>query len=163
MTGAFFLARRVVAVVVLATGIFCGIGICGEETAPPAEKPTAKAADGKPVKAVKKGRSEKDASTPKEAGLDRHAKFLEQAKKGVCDLLFLGDSITDHWPRWSKESWAQFAKYKPLNFGIGGQHTEHILWRIRNGELEGIHPKVVVLLLGTNNIGHTPDLSLIHI
>jgi lysophospholipase L1-like esterase len=71
------------------------------------------------------------------------------------DVLFLGDSITDAWrgkaaqPTWDKH----FVPHNPANFGIGGDRTQHVLWRIQNGELDGITPKVVVLMIGTNNTG----------
>jgi lysophospholipase L1-like esterase len=85
-----------------------------------------------------------------------HAQFLQQAKDGGVDLLFLGDSITEGW-FWgnNRDIWnAHFGKYNPANFGIGGDRTEHVLWRIENGELDGkMHPKVIVLMIGTNNIG----------
>jgi len=86
-----------------------------------------------------------------------HKGFLERAKKGHVDLLFLGDSITEGWN--DNEVWKRF--YGPrnaANFGIGGDRTEHILWRIQHGELEGIQPKVAVLMIGTNNVSSsTPD------
>src|SRR6185312_13726764 len=67
-------------------------------------------------------------------------------------LLFLGDSITDNWraraPQLFDEAYGQ---YQPANFGIGGDTTQNVIWRIDHGELDGIHPKVVVLMLGTNN------------
>jgi len=86
-----------------------------------------------------------------------HEKFLSQAKKGNIDLLFLGDSITQGWN--NNEVWRRhYAPRKAANFGIGGDRTEHVLWRIQNGELEGIAPKVTVLMIGTNNAGaNTPD------
>jgi lysophospholipase L1-like esterase len=89
----------------------------------------------------------------------RHDKFVEIAKRGRVDVLFLGDSITDGWggeghsPRakgteiFEKE----FIPLKAANFGIGGDRTQHVLWRLQNGELEGIQPKVVMLMIGTNN------------
>ncbi len=80
-----------------------------------------------------------------------HEKFVEIAKAGSAELLFLGDSITAGWAG-KREIWDQaFGSYKPANFGIGGDRTQHVLWRITNGELEGIHPKAVVLMIGTNN------------
>jgi len=84
--------------------------------------------------------------------LNRHARFVEQAKRGGVDLLFMGDSITDFWRNRGSNVWNQY--YAPMhaaNFGIGGDRTQHVLWRIENGELDGIHPKVCVLLIGTNN------------
>ena len=81
-----------------------------------------------------------------------HESFLDQAKKGNIDLLFLGDSITQGWN--NNAVWKRF--YGPrhaANFGIGGDRTEHVLWRIQHGELDGIHPRVVVLMIGTNNSG----------
>jgi lysophospholipase L1-like esterase len=89
--------------------------------------------------------------------MSMHEKFLSQAKKGGIDLLFLGDSITQGWN--NNEVWRRhYAPRKAANFGIGGDKTEHVLWRIQNGELEGIAPKVTVLMIGTNNAGgSTPD------
>jgi beta-glucosidase len=86
-----------------------------------------------------------------------HEGFLERAKKGGVDLLFLGDSITQGWN--NNDVWKRYYEpRKAANFGIGGDRTEHVLWRIQNGELEGIDPKVVVLMIGTNNSGSaTPD------
>jgi beta-glucosidase len=79
-----------------------------------------------------------------------HEKFVERARRGTVDLLFLGDSITQGWN--DNDVWSRF--YGPrnaANFGIGGDRTQHVLWRIQNGELGGIEPKVVVLMIGTNN------------
>jgi len=85
----------------------------------------------------------------------RHNKFLEIAKKGDVEVLFLGDSITQGWEGNGKKAWARtFAPMKAANFGIGGDQTGHVLWRITRGkELEGISPKVAVLMIGTNNAG----------
>jgi lysophospholipase L1-like esterase len=83
--------------------------------------------------------------------LQMHQKFLDRAKQGNIDLLFLGDSITEGWGK-APQVWKD--NYEPLhvaNFGIGGDRTQHVLWRIENGELDGIHPKVCVLMIGTNN------------
>jgi lysophospholipase L1-like esterase len=82
--------------------------------------------------------------------MDLHRGFVDRAKKGNVDLLFLGDSITQGWN--DNEVWKRY--YGPrnaANFGIGGDRTQHVLWRIQNGELDGIEPKVVVLMIGTNN------------
>ncbi len=85
-----------------------------------------------------------------------HEKFLARAKAGPIGVLFLGDSITEGWGK-APHIWERYyGKYDPANFGIGGDQTQHVIWRIENGELDGIHPKVVVFMLGTNNTGsHT--------
>jgi beta-glucosidase len=87
-----------------------------------------------------------------------HESFLARGKSGPIDLLFIGDSITAGWTK-APHVWEHyFGKYQPANFGIGGDQTQHVIWRIENGELDGIKPKVVVLMLGTNNTGaHTAD------
>lgn len=85
-----------------------------------------------------------------------HQKFLDRAKQGDVDLLFLGDSITQGWN--DNEVWQRYyAPRKAANFGIGGDRTQHVLWRLDHGEIDGIAPKVAVLMIGTNNIGsNTP-------
>jgi len=80
-----------------------------------------------------------------------HESFLARGKAGPIGVLFLGDSITYLW-REAPHIWDHyFGKYQPANFGIGGDQTQHVIWRIENGELDGIKPKVVVLMIGTNN------------
>jgi len=86
-----------------------------------------------------------------------HDRFVIQAKEGSGQLVFLGDSITAGWGGNGKEVWAKaFSNYKPLNFGIGGDRTQHVLWRIENGELDGIKPKAAVVMIGTNNSASDP-------
>lgn len=80
-----------------------------------------------------------------------HERNLARAKKGGVGCLFLGDSITQGWLG-NRDLWEKsFGAYQPANFGVGGDGTQHLLWRIQNGELDGIDPKVVVLMIGTNN------------
>lgn len=82
-----------------------------------------------------------------------HKSFLERGKAGPIGVLFLGDSITEGWGK-APHIWEHYyGKMQPANFGIGGDQTQHVVWRIANGELDGISPKVVVLMLGTNNTG----------
>ena len=102
-------------------------------------------------------RTAANAVTPNNRNPNRHAEFMKAKEKGPIDLLFLGDSITDFWPSRSPESWAKFAPDHPADFAVSGERTEDVLWRITHGELDGLHPKVVVLLLGTNNIGQHAD------
>jgi lysophospholipase L1-like esterase len=84
----------------------------------------------------------------------RHEEFVAQAQKGGIDLLFLGDSITNRWraPEGTEVWKKHFQPLHAANFGIGADRTQHVLWRIQNGELEGFHPKALVLLIGTNNL-----------
>jgi len=87
---------------------------------------------------------------------ERHEGLVNRAKQGNIDLLFLGDSITEGWganPVWKKN----YAQLNAANFGIGGDTTKNVLWRITNGELDGISPKVAVILIGTNNFGLNGD------
>jgi lysophospholipase L1-like esterase len=82
----------------------------------------------------------------------RHEAYLKRAKEGNCDLLFLGDSITEGWGNnavWQKS----YAPRKAVNLGIGGDTTQNVLWRVQNGEVDGLAPKAVVLMIGTNNFG----------
>jgi lysophospholipase L1-like esterase len=87
-----------------------------------------------------------------------HESFLARGKEGPIGVLFLGDSITQGWTK-APHIWeAYYGKMQPANFGIGGDQTQHVIWRIANGELDGISPKVVVLMLGTNNTAtHTAE------
>ncbi len=91
------------------------------------------------------------------AWLRQHEGFLERGRRGEVDLLFLGDSITNGWNGaggiWSR----YYAPRKAANFGIGGDRTQHVLWRLDNGEVDAIKPKVVVLMIGTNNLGRNSE------
>lgn len=82
---------------------------------------------------------------------DRQELINSRTKEQV-DLLFIGDSITHGWEGEGKELWAQiYAPRHAMNAGIGGDRTQHVLWRLENGNLEGIKPKLAVLMIGTNN------------
>ncbi len=83
-----------------------------------------------------------------------HEQYIRQAARDGIDLLFLGDSITYYWPRYGARIWNRtYAPMRAAAFGIPGDETQHLLWRIEHGELEGLHPKIVVLMIGTNNLG----------
>jgi len=99
-------------------------------------------------------RTADSAITPVDRNPKRHEAFLKRIKEGPVGLLFLGDSIMDAFPGRGKDTWAKFAPYNPADFGISAERTEDVLWRITNGELDGIDPKAVVIMIGTNNIGH---------
>jgi lysophospholipase L1-like esterase len=87
-----------------------------------------------------------------------HEQLLEKAKQGRVDVYFEGDSITRRWGATDYpqllENWkANFFGWNAADFGWGADRIENILWRLENGELDGLHPKVIVLLAGTNNVG----------
>ncbi len=84
----------------------------------------------------------------------RHEAFVEIAKQGNIDCLLMGDSITDWWRNRGKEAYEKnFGSLKCANFGIAGDRTQGVLWRMENGELEGYTPKLMMLMIGTNNLG----------
>lgn len=93
---------------------------------------------------------------PRDAGwMKRHESFNMISKQGESPLVFLGDSITQGWSGKGKASWEKhFAPMNAANFGIGGDRTEHVLWRLQNGNYDGLKPKLTVLMIGTNNTGH---------
>lgn len=91
----------------------------------------------------------------------RHQKILNQARTGRHDVVFLGDSITEGWIY--TKAWAKYFKgLQSLNAGIGGDRTDHLLWRLENGLYEALDPKVVVLMIGTNNatVHRAQDIAL---
>ena len=89
---------------------------------------------------------------------ERHESKAIEAKKNKWDIIFLGDSITHSWETAGKKTWNKYyRKRKALNLGFSGDRTEHVLWRLDNGEFEEVQPKVVVLMIGTNNTGHRKD------
>jgi lysophospholipase L1-like esterase len=85
---------------------------------------------------------------------ERHKNMNERIKKGNVDLIFIGDSITQAWENAGKEVWKKYyEKRNAVNLGIGGDQTQHVLWRLDNGNIEGIKPKLAVIMIGTNNAG----------
>jgi len=99
--------------------------------------------------------------TERSGWMKRHEGFVELANQGGVNVLFLGDSITYGWfneQKGAKQIWdREFAPLGAANFGMGGDRTQHLLWRLEHGELDGIGPKVVVLMIGTNNTGFELD------
>ena len=89
-----------------------------------------------------------------------NAKTREQVKKRGVDIVFFGDSITHHWLREGRPVWERlFVPMKPANLGIGGDRTEHLLWRMQHGALHGLTPRALVLMIGINNVvrwNHSP-------
>jgi lysophospholipase L1-like esterase len=106
--------------------------------------------------------NDKDNPAAKKLNRDipRHQDFLRRIEqsKGAGDVIFLGDSITHGWE--GQKAWQEhFGSFKPVNLGIGGDQTGHVLWRITDGhELDNLKPKAAVLMIGTNNTGgHTAE------
>jgi lysophospholipase L1-like esterase len=90
-----------------------------------------------------------------------HAELLDKAKKGRIDVYFEGDSIARRWgatdyPELLANWKANFFGWNAADFAWGADKTQHILWRLENGELDGVHPKIIVVLAGTNNVGAQP-------
>lgn len=80
---------------------------------------------------------------------------VQIAKQGTAKLVFIGDSITEGWDGAGKDVWAKhYASRAAANFGIGGDRTEHVLWRLDHGNVDGLSPTLIVLMIGTNNTGH---------
>jgi len=91
--------------------------------------------------------------------IPRHEQKLAQIRQLAAagkhsEVIFIGDSITEGWEHSGQPVWdLYYAKYNALDLGFGGDHTENVLWRLQHGELDGISPKVAVMMIGTNNTG----------
>lgn len=88
--------------------------------------------------------------------LDVHAGLVKvvEANRGPIDILLVGDSITMQWgAAWQKH----FGQYKTVNIGIGGDKTQNVLWRLDHGGVAGLQPRLVVLLIGNNNMFFAPE------
>ena len=90
-----------------------------------------------------------------------HSDLLAKATQGKIDVYFEGDSITRRWGTSDEQykhflsNWQQnFFGWNAADFGWGGDKTQHILWRLNNGELDNVNPKIIVLMAGTNNVGN---------
>jgi lysophospholipase L1-like esterase len=88
--------------------------------------------------------------------LERQAEVLRRARESPpTPVVFIGDSITQSWEGPGAETWkASFAPRGAVNLGVSGDRTEHVLWRLAHAPITRLEPKVVVLLIGTNNLGH---------
>lgn len=84
--------------------------------------------------------------------IEKHRKILAMRNEFDIQLVFLGDSLTRRWED-NSDLWKRyFSEYQAANFGVGADCLENIKWRILNGQLDGINPKVIVVLAGTNNL-----------
>ena len=119
------------------------------------------AAAQEPKKAAAKPESTTDPVAKGDRGswMTRHEQILERVKPGTAEVAFIGDSITQGWEGSGKEVWERFyTPRKAVNLGIGGDRTQHVLWRLDHGEVQGITPRVAVVMIGTNNLGsNSPD------
>jgi lysophospholipase L1-like esterase/cephalosporin-C deacetylase-like acetyl esterase len=83
---------------------------------------------------------------------ERHLRINNRVSEGKVDLIFIGDSITSGWESRAPKVWEQFyGKRNAVNLGIGGDRTQHVIWRLDNGNIKGISPKAAVVMIGTNN------------
>ena len=91
--------------------------------------------------------------------MKRHESFNARVAKGNVHLVFIGDSITQGWEGKGKGVWAEFyGKRNAVNLGIGGDRTQHVIWRLDNDNVKDISPKAAVVMIGTNNSGgNTPE------
>jgi lysophospholipase L1-like esterase len=91
---------------------------------------------------------------------ERQASINARIKQGNVDLIFIGDSITQGWEYTGKKTWERYyAKRNAANLGVSGDKTQNVLWRLDHGNLDGISPKLAVIMIGTNNAGHKPSPS----
>jgi platelet-activating factor acetylhydrolase IB subunit beta/gamma len=102
------------------------------------------------------------------AWLDTHAKLVEyvKANQGPVDILLVGDSITEQWgsplmnaplnAAWQKN----FGQYKTINIGIGGDKAQNVLWRLDHGGVDGLEPRLIILMIGNNNMFFTPETGI---
>jgi cephalosporin-C deacetylase len=109
-----------------------------------------------------------DVATPRTDNNSKlaHEQLLAKRNAGQIDVYFVGDSITRRWGTSDEQyqnflaNWnANFRGWNAADFGWGADKTEHMLWRLQNGELDGVNPKVVVVLAGTNNVGNTTPIG----
>lgn len=108
-----------------------------------------------PLLAAQEKATENPAVLKLNRDIPRHKEFLQRIEqsKGAGDVIFLGDSITNGWE--GQKAWQEhFGSFKPVNLGISGDQTGHVLWRITEGhELDNLKPKAAVIMIGTNNTG----------
>ncbi|MDZ4835737.1 MAG: GDSL-type esterase/lipase family protein [Candidatus Melainabacteria bacterium] len=82
-----------------------------------------------------------------------HTRIMKRVKGVPIDLLFIGDSITEHWLDDGKDIWAkEYGAWNPGNFGLSGDTTYGVLWRLKQNDITGLKPKVAIVLIGTNDL-----------
>ncbi|MGI6401143.1 MAG: GDSL-type esterase/lipase family protein [Thermoguttaceae bacterium] len=109
------------------------------------------------------GYSQNPATTLEDRNIDRYQQQKERMEQGDVDLLWVGDSITHFWEGAGKEVWEQYYNdRKAMNFAISGDRTGHVLWRMANSPMDKISPKMTIVMIGTNNIGHRDPNGKMH-
>ena len=134
--------------VVLASGL--GAAALAADTA---VAPKAKAKAKPAVAAAPKTPESTTKPVPRDSKwMKRHDSINARVKQGKVDLIFIGDSITHGWEGKGKDVWTEYyGKRNAANLGIGGDRTQHVIWRLQNGNIDGISPKLAVIMIGTNN------------
>ena len=152
---------RIVVTSTVATFLLCNIGLAQTTPSPTATGST-NAAPRQPMRGYRAGADNPspraDNNSPR-----AHEQMVEKAKQGGIDVYFVGDSITRRWgtkdPQYHEmlENWTtNFFGWNAGDFGWGADATQNILWRLENGELDGVNPKIIVILAGINNVGMNP-------
>ncbi len=132
------------------------------QTTLPSAAGSTSAAPGQPMRGYRPGADKPSARADKNSQR-AHEQLVEKAKLGGIDVYFVGDSITRRWGTKDSqyhemlENWTtNFFGWNVGDFGWGADATQNILWRLENGELDGVNPKIIVLLAGINNVGMIP-------
>ena len=87
--------------------------------------------------------------------MERHESMNTKARQGKIDLIYIGDSIVQRYEGVGKHVWDHYyASRNALNLGISGDRTQHVIWRLDHGNIEGINPKLAIVMIGQNNGGH---------
>jgi lysophospholipase L1-like esterase len=107
------------------------------------------------------GPADQPAPRTDQNSMTAHAELVKKAKTGRIDVYFVGDSITRRWgaldyPELLANWRSNFFGWNAANFGWGADRIQNILWRLENGELDGVRPRIIVVLAGTNNVGTEP-------
>ena len=114
-----------------------------------------------PIPTLAPGTNPSAFPAPRNDWMAHFQRSLDRAKQGHVDLVFDGDSITDFWLGTGKEVWTKnYGKLNAVDFGGSGDRAENVLWRVDKGQLDGLKPKLVVLLIGTNNTGECSDVQI---
>lgn len=105
-----------------------------------------------PLPAVLPGANPATVAAPSLLWVSRFQRILNETRGKQYDLIFDGDSITDYWQKAGKAVWAaHYGALRAVDFGIAGDKVEFLLWRLQQGQVDGMDPKLIVLMIGTNN------------